>query len=63
MINISYLVDNENFLCQHENFHPLTDRKGKYISETMYGYLEGIILKDSNINITPKENEVLKTQK
>ena len=29
----------------------------------MYRYLEGIVLQDSNKNITPQENEVLTTQK
>ena len=38
--NISFLVDNQNFLCQHEKLHPLTSRKGKCISEIMYRDLE-----------------------
>ena len=61
--NISYLVDNKKCLCQNEKLHPLTNRTGKYISETTYIYLEGIIMQDSHRNIALKENEVLTTQK
>ena len=38
--NITYLVDNEHFLCQHEKLFPLTDRWGKWVSEAMYVYIE-----------------------
>ena len=37
---ITYLVDNKTYLCQHNKLHPLTDRRGKWISETMYRYIE-----------------------
>ena len=33
--NITYLVDNKTFMCQHETFHPLTARRGEWVSETM----------------------------
>ena len=38
--NITYLVDNKTVLCQHGKFHPLTARKGEWISETMYRDIE-----------------------
>ena len=44
--NVSFLVDNKNFLCQHEKLHPLTAIKGKWISETMHRYIEKSFNKD-----------------
>ena len=38
--NIKYLVDNNCFMCQHNKLHPLTSRRGKYISETRYRDIE-----------------------
>ena len=61
--NISYLVDNKNYLCQHEKLHPITARTGKYISETMYRDLLRKILQGSHRTITPQENEVLANKK
>ena len=37
---LPYMFDNKLFLCQHRKFHPLTSRKGKLISETMYRDIE-----------------------
>ena len=34
--NITYIVDKNNFICQHDKLHTLTDRIGKWISEVMY---------------------------
>ena len=41
--NVSYMVDNEKCLCQHENLHPLTAIKGKWVSGTMYKDIESKI--------------------
>ena len=38
--NITYLVDSKKYLCQHNKMHPLTARKGKWTSETMYRDIE-----------------------
>ena len=38
--NVIYLVDNKKCRCKHEKLHPLTDRRVKCISETMYTYIE-----------------------
>ena len=38
--NVSYLNDNKDYLFRHEKVHPLTARKGKWISERLYRYLE-----------------------
>ena len=61
--NASYLVDNEKSICQHRKLYQLTARKEKFISETIYADLEGIIQQDSHIYINPQENEGLTTQK
>ena len=45
--NVSYLVGNKQYQCQHVKFNPLTGRKRKKIPETIFRYLEGIITKDS----------------
>ena len=37
------MVDNEKCLCQHENLHPLTAIKGKWVSGTMYKDIESKI--------------------
>ena len=37
---VSFFVDNKNCLFQHKFLNPLTARKGKWISETMYRDLE-----------------------
>ena len=34
--NMTYLIDNKKILCQHNKLHPLTARRGKWISETLY---------------------------
>ena len=50
--NVLYVVDNKKCLCQHGKLHPLTSIKGKFISETIYRYFEGIIQQDSHRYIT-----------
>ena len=60
--NISYLFE-KKCLCPHGKLHPLTARKGEYISATMHRYLESIIMQESQINISHQENEVPATQR
>ena len=43
--NMTYLIDNKNFLCQHNKLHPLRARRGKWISEKLYREIETIIKK------------------
>ena len=38
--NTTYLIDNNFLLCQHKKLHPLTARRGKWISETLYRDIE-----------------------
>ena len=38
--NVSYLTDNKSCICRHEKLHPLTARKGGFISEGLYRYIE-----------------------
>ena len=38
--NIKYPVHNKKVQCQHKKLHPLKARRGKYISETIYRYIE-----------------------
>ena len=60
--NLSCLVDNKKLMYPHGKLHTLTDRKEKYISTTMYQYLENIILQDSQRNTSCQDNEVSVTQ-
>ena len=41
--NKTYLIDNKNIMCQHNKLHPLTERRVKWISETLYKDIENII--------------------
>ena len=41
--NMTYLIDNKKFLCQHNKLHPLTARRGNWISETLYREIASII--------------------
>ena len=50
-------------MCQHNKMHPLTDRKGKWISQTMYKDIEHIIQNDSQKYITSEVGEDLSNQK
>ena len=34
--NMTYLINNKKFLCQHKKLHPLIARRGKWIPETLY---------------------------
>ena len=38
--NMTYLVDNNKKDCQHKKLHTFTDRREKWISETMYRDIE-----------------------
>ena len=38
--NMTYLVDNQKNMCEHNKLHPLPDRRGIWISETMYRYIK-----------------------
>ena len=57
--NMTYLVDNNFFLCQHNKLQPLTARRGKLISETMYEDIEKIIQNDSQKYITSESGDNL----
>ena len=48
--NVSYLVDDAKCLCQHEKSHPLTDIKGKWISEIIYIYILRILFNMTHID-------------
>ena len=61
--NITYLVDKKIFLCQHKKLHPLIDRRGKWISETMYRDIEKIIQHDSQKYITSEDGDDLSDHK
>ena len=43
---MTYLIYNKEILCQHNKLHPLTARKVKWISETIYREIENIIQND-----------------
>ena len=53
--NMTYLIDSKKFLCQHNKLHPLTARRGKWISETLYREIATIIKNDSPNCITPED--------
>ena len=61
--NMTYLVDNKAIMCQHNKLHPLTGRRGKLISETMYRDIEKIIQHDSQKYIISEGVEDLSNQK
>ena len=44
---MTYLIDNKKFLCQHNKLRPLTTRRVKWISETLYRELASIVRNDS----------------
>ena len=54
---MTYLIDNKKFLCQNNKSHPLTARRGKFKSETLYREIESIIKNDSPNCITPDGGE------
>ena len=60
---MTYLIDNKKILCQHNKFHPLTARRGKWISETLYRETATIIKNDSQKCITSEGGEALLNQK
>ena len=49
--NTTYLIDNKKNRCQHNKLHPLTARRGKWISEVLYRDSENII-KIIHVNIS-----------
>ena len=55
--NMTYLIGNKKFLCQHNKLHPLTARRGKWISETFYREIASIVKNDSPNCITPEGGE------
>ena len=61
--NIKYLIYNRKFLCQHNKLHPLTDRRGNWVSETLYREIENIIQHYSQKYITSEVEEDLSNQK
>ena len=61
--NMTYLVDNKKYLCQHKKLHPLTARRGKLISEKMYRYIENIINQDSQKFVTSEGGDDSSNQK
>ena len=40
--NMTYLINNKKFLCQHNKLHPLTSIRRKWISETLYREIASI---------------------
>ena len=60
---MTYLIDNKEFLCHHNRLHPLTARRGKWISETLYREIATIIKNDSPKCITSEGGEDLLNQK
>ena len=60
---MTYPIDNKTFLCQHNKLHPLTARRGKWISETLYREIQTIIKNDSLKCITSEGGEDLLNQK
>ena len=61
--NMTYLIDNKTFLCQHNKLYPLTARRVKLISEIFYREISTIIKKDSWKCITSEGGEDLLNQK
>ena len=53
--NLTCVVDNKKNMCQHNKLHPLTAKKVKWISETMYKDIEKIIHQDSQKYITSEK--------
>ena len=50
-------------MCQHKKLHPLTARRGKWISETLYRDIENIIQNYLRKYITLEGGEDLLNQK
>ena len=57
--NMTYLIDNKKNLRQHNKLHPLSARRVKWISETLYREIASIVKKDSPNCITPEGGEDL----
>ena len=60
--NMTYLVDKKN-VCQHNRLNQLTDRRRKWISETMYRYIEKSFNNIHKIYITSEGGDNLSNQK
>ena len=41
--NMTYLMDNKTFPCQHKKLDPLTARRGKWIPEKLYREIEKFV--------------------
>ena len=61
--NMTYLIDEKISPCKHNKLHPLTTRRGKWISETMYKEINNIIQHDSQKYITSEGVEDLSDHK
>ena len=61
--NLTCVVDNKKNMCQHNKLHPLTAKKLKWISETMYKDIEKIIHQDSQKYITSEGENILSNHK
>ena len=55
--NMTYLMDNKKFLCQHKKLDPLTARRGKWIPETLYRVIEETVKNDSQRCATQEGEE------
>ena len=60
---MTYLIDNKELMCQHNKSYPLTERRGKWISETLYREIATFIKIDSPKCITSEDGEDLLNQK
>ena len=56
--NMTYLVDKKTFMCQHKTLRPLTARRVKLISETMYVDIEKSFSM-THRNISPQRVETI----
>ena len=61
--NMTYLIVNKTIMCQHNKLNPLTDRREKSISETMYRDIEKVIQHDAQKYITSESGDDLSDQK
>ena len=57
--NMTYIIDNKKFLCQHKKLQPLTAIKGNGIPETLYREISSMVKNDSPKCGTPEGGEDL----
>ena len=60
---MTYIIDNKKNLCQHNKLHPLTARRGKWISETTHRDVEQNIHNYSQKYITSESGDNLSNEK